>query len=102
MDLTIITEYISPIILIACLIVGYIVKHAIPNDTINRYIPLIVAVLGIVLNIWACMGVDLQIVVVGAVSGLASTGLHELFSQLIEKGLTSKTEEVVVEKEVTE
>lgn len=99
MDLTIITEYISPIILIACLIVGYVIKHAIPNETINRYIPLILAVLGGVLNVWACMGVDLEIVVTGMMSGLASVGLYELFAQFIEKGFTDsapteeKTEE---------
>lgn len=91
MDLTVIVEYISPIIVIACLIVGYVIKHAIPSDVINRYIPLIVAVLGMLLNIWAVGAFTLETLVVGAVSGLASTGLYELFAQLIEKGLTDKT-----------
>lgn len=91
MDMNVILEFISPIILIACLIVGYVVKHAIPNETINRYIPLIVTVLGILLNMWANVDINLQIVVTGAMSGLASTGLYELFSQLIEKGLVSNS-----------
>ena len=92
MDFSFVVEYISPIILVACLIVGYVVKHAIPNETINRYIPLILAVLGIVLNVWACMGISLETAVTGAMSGLASTGLYELFAQLIEKGFTDKVE----------
>ena len=92
MDFSFVVEYISPIILVACLIVGYVIKHAIPNETINRYIPLILAVLGIVLNVWACMGISLEIAVTGAMSGLASTGLYELFAQLIEKGFTDKAE----------
>ena len=92
MDFSFVAEYISPIILVACLIVGYVIKHAIPNETINRYIPLILAVLGIVLNVWACMSISLEIAVTGAMSGLASTGLYELFAQLIEKGFTTKAE----------
>lgn len=85
------TEFISPLILIAGLVVGYIIKHAIPNETVNRYIPLILAVLGIVLNCWANLGISPEIIVIGAVSGLASTGVYELFSQLIEKGFTGTT-----------
>ena len=49
-DLTIIATMISPIIVIACLCVGFVLKYAIPNDKVNHFIPLIVMVLGIVLN----------------------------------------------------
>ena len=38
------------------------------------------------------MGISLEIAVTGAMSGLASTGLYELFAQLIEKGFTTKAE----------
>ena len=101
MDLSMLTEFISPLILVAGLVVGYVIKHAIPNETINRYIPLILAVLGVALNCWANLGVSPEIVVIGAMSGLASTGVYQLFSQLIEKGLTSKSAENV-EEEVTQ
>ena len=97
MDLSMLTEFISPLILVAGLVIGYVIKHAIPNETINRYIPLILAVVGIALNCWANLGVSPEIVVIGAMSGLASTGLYELFKQLIEKGLTNKTEEITEE-----
>lgn len=106
MDISMVAGFVSPIIVVACLIVGYVVKHAIPNETVNRYIPLIVAVLGIVLNIWGCMEFSLEVVVTGAISGIASTGFYELFSQLIEKGFTgTKTanidDETVVEMSET-
>lgn len=99
MDLSILNDFIAPLILVAGLVVGYVIKHAIPNDTINRYIPLILAVVGIALNCWANMGISPEIVVIGAVSGLASTGIYQLFSQLIEKGFIgdktqTNTEEV--------
>ena len=40
-DLTIITTYISPIIVIACLVVGYVFKNLIPNNLVNNFIPVI-------------------------------------------------------------
>ena len=84
MDLTIVMDYISPIILIACLVVGWVIKNLVPNEGVNRFIPLIVAVLGTFLNIWSCGWiVDLPTVVTGAVSGLASTGLYEAFTQIL-------------------
>lgn len=49
-DLTIITTLISPIIVIACLCVGFVIKYTTPNKKVNHFIPLIVMVLGIVLN----------------------------------------------------
>ena len=82
----IITDFILPIICLACLCVGYVLKHLVPGTAIDRFIPLIVMCLGILLNIWNFGIITLEIVVVGAVSGLASTGLYELFNQLIEKG----------------
>ena len=90
-DLTIITTYISPIIVIACLVVGYVFKNLIPNNLVNNFIPVIVTVLGIVLNLWNCGWVlSLEVMITGAISGLASTGLHELFAQLM--GIGEKIE----------
>lgn len=82
----VLTEFILPIICIACLCVGYVLKNLVPGNTIDRFIPLIVCILGILLNIWNFGIITLEIVVTGAVSGLASTGLYEMFKQLIEKG----------------
>ena len=65
--------------------VGYVIKNVITTDTINKYIPLIMAVLGVVLNIWINMSFTPEILLGGMFSGLASTGLYEAFKQLIKK-----------------
>lgn len=76
-------SYIAPLILVACLCVGYVIKNVITNQEINRYIPLIVLILGAALNIWFEGAITLPIVVVGMVSGLASTGFYELIDKTI-------------------
>lgn len=85
MDLTFLANFAVPIIVGVCLCVGYVIKNVITTDTINKYIPLIMAVLGVVLNIWINMSFTPEILLGGMFSGLASTGLHEAFKQLIKK-----------------
>lgn len=82
MDISFIAEMYVPIILVACLVVGFVAKKWI-RDLENKWIPTIVTVLGAVLGI-LINGLNLEAVVAGAVTGLASTGLHQLFKQLIE------------------
>lgn len=83
MDLGFLTEYILPIILGICLCVGYILKNVVPNENVNRFIPLIMGILGVVLNVWINMSFTAEILLGGLFSGLASTGLHQIFAQLI-------------------
>lgn len=86
MDLNFITEFYISIVLIACLVVGYCIKHISWLAAVsNEYIPTILAVLGAVLGCVAVGSVSLENIVYGAVTGLASTGLHQAFSQLINK-----------------
>lgn len=86
MDLnTILSDFMCPIIIVICLCVGFIIKHLVPSDAINRFIPLIVGVLGVVIGAWIEMAFTPQILAVGLVSGLASTGLHQLFKNFINK-----------------
>ena len=83
MDLKFITDNFVPVIVVACVLVGYIIKVTPPFAKIaNNYIPLIVTVLGAVLGILT-NGLTLEAIVYGAVSGLASTGLHQVFTQLL-------------------
>lgn len=82
-DLGIFADYFSPIILIACLCVGYVIKAVWQSEKINRFIPLIVMVLGLILNVWFEASVALPVIVAGMVSGLASTGLYELVDTTI-------------------
>ena len=86
MDLKFITENFVPVIVVACVLVGYIIKVTPPFAKLaNNYIPLIVTVLGAVLGILT-KGMTLEAIVYGAVSGLASTGLHQVFTQLLNIG----------------
>lgn len=82
MDLSFITEMYIPIIVVACLVVGYIIKKWV-KDVENKWIPTIVTAVGIILG-GIINGWSVEPIVAGAVSGLASTGLHQLFSQIIE------------------
>lgn len=46
MDLSFVTEYISPIILVFCIGLGYLI-HSRKNEIYDSFIPIIVAVVGI-------------------------------------------------------
>ena len=85
MDITFFTEFAVPIIVGICLCIGYIIKNMIPSDGINKYIPLIMGALGVVLNVWINLGITPQILLGGLFSGLASTGMHQVFKNLINK-----------------
>lgn len=83
MDIGFLTEYAIPLIVGICLCVGYIIKNLIPSDGINRFIPLIMGVLGVLLNFWVNQQFTAEVLLGGLFSGLASTGLYELFRNLI-------------------
>lgn len=76
-------DFMLPVVLGICLCAGYIMKQWI-NDLNNKYIPTIVAVLGIVLSAWISKwNVTPEVILSGLVSGLASTGMHQMFKQFI-------------------
>ena len=85
MDLSFVTKYTVLVVLGICLCVGYIIKNLIPNDKINKYIPLIMGILGLTLNIWISGNINADVVLAGLFSGLASTGLFETFKNIIKK-----------------
>ena len=71
-------EFSVPVVMGICLCVGYVVKHLVPSEKINPFIPLIVATLGAFVNIWLeGFRLSPQILFSGMVSGLSSTGLYE-------------------------
>ena len=76
-------NYINVLIVLACLLVGFVIKKWI-KDVDNKYIPTIVFILGVALQ-FATLGVSIENFVVGGISGLASTGMHQLFTQYLEK-----------------
>ena len=84
MDFTMLTEYFVLVVMVACLVVGYIIKHAsflkwLPNSDI----PVVLAAVGAVLNVIVC-GLSVESIVYGALMGLASTGMHQAFKRWIE------------------
>ncbi len=86
MDIAFITEYMKPIIVGLCLVVGFLVKHCF-TFVPNKFIPLIVAVLGMALAVWMDWGaITPETLLTGLVSGLASTGMHQLLKQLLNLG----------------
>ena len=82
MDFTTLTQYFVLVVVVACLIVGYIIKTSL-NFIPNKYIPTILALLGAVLNP-IVSGLSVETIVYGALMGLASTGMHQAFTRFIE------------------
>lgn len=83
MDLSFFNEYVSVIVVGICLCIGFVIKSSITAIP-NKCIPLIMAVLGIVLNVWMNkFAFTPEILLGGMFSGLASTGLHQAFTQLL-------------------
>lgn len=81
MNIEMLNDFLIPVIVGLCLVVGYIVKHWIKSAD-NRIIPTVVTVLGVLLAIWMEMSITPEILLKGAVSGLASTGLHQALTQM--------------------
>lgn len=85
MDFNILNEYFVTVVVVACLVVGYIIKHASFLKKINNNdIPVILAVVGAIVNV-VKGGLSVETVVYGALMGLASTGLHQTFKAFVEK-----------------
>lgn len=80
--LTIFNETVVAVVMVACLVIGYIIKTAL-NFIPNKYIPTILAVFGAAINA-AVSGVSIDSVVYGALMGLASTGFYEMFRNFVE------------------
>ena len=92
-------------ILILGLLIGFVVKHVISDETIqNKWIPVINVVVGAVLGVVLCVTggaavtaeAVLLAVIGGAVSCVASSGCYDAFAAFIEKGNTTPDEETEV------
>lgn len=93
MDFAILTEHFVLVVTVACLVVGYVIKHAsfmkwLPNNDI----PIVLAVVGAALNAFVS-GFSVESIVYGAVMGLASTGMHQMFKNWIEMGKSTDVTE---------
>lgn len=78
MDITLIDAMIIPMITIASLCIGYVMKHWMPTD--DKWIPTVLLVFGALSGI-LLFGLEYEGIVKGMVSGLAAVGLHQAFKQ---------------------
>ena len=86
MDLT---QWINPAATVLALVVGFCIKAATKDEKILRFIPTICAVIGVVVVVVADVAsgtFTVYSVVIGAMSGLAATGLFEMVKNWLEKG----------------
>ena len=83
MNIEFLNNLIIPIIVAGCFCLGYVIKKWIPAD--DKWIPTVVCVVGGILGfIIADKSTSVTImtgVVAGAISGLASTGVHQMVKQ---------------------
>jgi hypothetical protein len=85
-----ISRYVVVVVLAICLCLGYIIKHSI-SFIPNKYIPLILGVSGILLNVWISgWTFTPEILLGGLASGLASTGAFELVRNIANKSETKE------------
>lgn len=78
------SEYLVLIVVGICLCVGYVMKNLVPSEKVNRFIPLTMMLLGVFVNVWLNgFTFSPEILLGGMASGLASTGMHQLFKQFI-------------------
>ena len=83
-------EFVNPIILGICLLVGYALKTAFEKFP-NKLIPLAALCMGTFLSVlvnWT-KGIDLGVILSGMISGLASTGMYEMLRNLLTFGKTN-------------
>lgn len=88
----VLTDHFVLVVMVACLIVGYIIKHATFMQWLpNNDIPIVLAVIGAILNP-IVSGFSVETIIYGALMGLASTGLHQAFKKFVENTETAESE----------
>lgn len=76
-------ELIIPLNITNCMCIGYLIKNSL-DFVDNKYIPLIVAIVGTIFNIWLNnWEVTPKTIVSGLVTGLSSTGAFELGKNIL-------------------
>ena len=78
-------DYVVIVVVLICMAVGYILKELVPSKKLNKFIPLILGTLGVMINIWYNdWSFNPEILLGGLASGLDSTGTYELVRNMIE------------------
>jgi flagellar biosynthesis protein FliQ len=78
-------QYVVALIVGICLAFGYIIKHSL-SFIPNKYIPLIMGITGVILNVWLNNWSFSPVILLGGMaSGLASTGAFEMIRNITGK-----------------
>ena len=84
MDFGMFSEYFVVLVVMGCLGLGHMIKTATIFKKIpNNDIPMIVGIVGIVLNL-VVSGFSMESAIYGLTMGLASTGMYEAYKNWIE------------------
>ena len=86
MDINFLFDYVNPLILGICLLLGFCLKTAFDWFP-NKFIPLASLSMGTIIAILINMesGINAEVILGGMISGLASTGLYEMLRNLLGK-----------------
>ena len=85
MDINFLVDYINPLILGICLLVGFVLKTAFdkfPPKYILLCPPCMGTIIAILINLQS--GINAEVILGGMISGLASTGLYEMLRNLLD------------------
>lgn len=72
---------INVYVVLGCCIAGWLMKKFLPAD--NKIIPLTLTILGAIIFVML-EGTGIANIIIGAFTGAAATGLHQIFAQFIE------------------
>ena len=86
MDINFLFDYVNPLILGICLLLGFCLKTAFDWFP-NKYIPLTALCMGMLIAILINFqtGINAEVVLGGMIAGLARTGLYEMLRKLLDK-----------------
>ena len=94
-DIGSLNQYISVGVVIACYIIGWVIKNYFPIIK-SKYIPLIMLICGIIVNISLTIfggdKITLITIIAGAISGLSSSGTYELFTNTLGLNVNRKND----------
>lgn len=80
-------EFVVLVVMGICYCIGFLVKHVVQSEKVDRFIPLICGICGVFFNIWVNnWTIDPGIILGGLVSGLAATGANQIYKQFTKEG----------------
>ena len=92
MEMNQLLMYIDVVAVGICLCITYILKHALAEYP-QKYMPLIMSIVGIAVEILAKHNLAMEIVLTGMLSGLSSIGLYSLFKKWLHPDANKKEKE---------